>query len=339
MRYLLLGSSALRVSEVALGTMTFGEDWGWGATEDECRRMFEEFASRGGNFIDTACNYTNGSSERIVGKCLASDRDRFVVASKYTLTTDPSDPNAGGNHRKNLMLSLERSLERLTTDYLDVLYLHMWDYLTPLEEVMRALDDVVRAGKVLHVAFSDTPAWVVSRAVEIAHHHGWARPTAIQVPYSLATRDPEREILPMAEDSGLGFVAWGVLEEGLLSGKHLGSDLGPSRLAASSLSEEQLDLARGVHEIAKEIGAGSAQVAVNWVRANPWKVPTIPILGARSVVQLGEQLDAIDTDLTDEVYMTLNDLMPFDVGFPRSFLESDHVRGLIGGDTRDRVVT
>ncbi len=213
MRYRVFGSSGLRVSEVALGTMTFGEDWGWGASVDESRSIFAEFVSRGGNFIDTACNYTNGSSERIVGECIAGERHRFVVASKYTLTTDPSDPNAGGNHRKNLIRSLEGSLQRLRTEYLDVLYVHMWDGITPLEDMLRALDGVVAAGKVLHVAFSDSPAWLVARACEISARNGWARPAAIQVPYSLASRDAEREIFPMAEALGLAVATWGVLRK------------------------------------------------------------------------------------------------------------------------------
>ena len=168
MGYRLFGRSGLRVSELALGTMTFGTDWGWGAGRDECRKMFDTYAEAGGNFVDTANNYTNGTSERIVGELVAADRDHFVLATKYSLSTRPDDPNAGGNHRKNLVRAVEASLERLGTDYLDLLWLHMWDGMTPVEEIVRSLDDLVQAGKVLYVGVSDTPAWAVARAVTLA---------------------------------------------------------------------------------------------------------------------------------------------------------------------------
>ena len=214
MRYTLLGRSGLRVSEVALGTMTFGEAWGWGASEDECRGMFEAFVEAGGNFVDTASNYTDGQSESIVGALVEPARDRFVVATKYTLSAQRDDPNAGGNHRKNLVRTLETSLRRLRTDYVDLLWLHMWDGMTPVAEVVRALDDLVSSGKVLHVGISDTPAWVVSQAVTLAELRGWSPFVALQAPYSLADRDVERELLPMAQALGLTFTPWGMLEGG-----------------------------------------------------------------------------------------------------------------------------
>jgi aryl-alcohol dehydrogenase-like predicted oxidoreductase len=179
-RYKLLGKSGLRVSELALGTMTFGEDWGWGASHEESRRIFEAFAEAGGNFIDTSNNYTNGTSERFVGEFIAAERERFVIATKYSLTTTRTDPNAGGNHRKNMRQAVEASLKRLNTDYIDLYWLHMWDYTTPIEEVMRAFDDLVRVGKVLYVGFSDTPAWVVARANTLAELRGWSRVVAFQ---------------------------------------------------------------------------------------------------------------------------------------------------------------
>ena len=188
MRYRLLGRSGLRVSEAALGTMTFGEDWGWGASEDECRRIFERYAEAGGNFVDTANNYTDGSSERIVGGLVAAERERFVVATKYTLTTRPDDPNAGGNHRKNLVQSLEASLRRLGTDYVDLLWLHMRDGITPIDEIVRALDDQVRLGKVLYVGISDSPAWLVAQANTLADLRGWSPFVAVQLPYSVSDR-------------------------------------------------------------------------------------------------------------------------------------------------------
>src|SRR5919197_5193320 len=218
MRYRLFGRSGLRVAELAIGTMTFGEDWGWGASPAECRRMLDVYAEAGGNFIDTSGNYTDGSAERIVGELVAGDRDRWVIATKYTLTSRRDDPNAGGNHRKNLVRSLEASLRRLGTDHVDLLWLHMWDGMTPVEEVLRALDDQVRAGKVLHVGISDTPAWVVGRAVTMAELRGWTPFCAVQGAYSLAEREAERDLLPMCAALGLTFTAWGVLGGGVLTG-------------------------------------------------------------------------------------------------------------------------
>src|SRR5512146_3244183 len=204
MNYHLLGHSGLRVSELCLGTMTFGEDWGWGASKDESSAIFEAFAAAGGNFIDTANNYTNGTSEKYVGEFTAADRDHFVIATKYTLTERPADPNFGGNQRKNLSRSVEGSLKRLNSGYIDLLYLHMWDGMTPVDEVMRALDDLVRCGKVLYIGISDTPAWVVSQANMLAGLHGWSQFIALQSPYSLADRALERDLLPMAEALDLG---------------------------------------------------------------------------------------------------------------------------------------
>jgi aryl-alcohol dehydrogenase-like predicted oxidoreductase len=211
MRYTLLGDSGLRVSEVCLGTMTFGTDWGWGADEDASRRQFELFTEAGGNFIDTANKYTDGSAETIVGRLLAGQRDSFVLATKYSLSTRAGDLNAGGNHRKNLVQALEASLRRLGTEHVDVLWLHAWDYLTPVEEVARALDDQVRAGKVLYVGVSDTTAWIVAQMQTIARLRGWSPFIGLQIPYSLVQRDVERELLPMARALGLGVTAWSPL--------------------------------------------------------------------------------------------------------------------------------
>lgn len=329
MRYTILGRTGLRVSEVALGTMTFGDAWGWGAPADECRRMFEAFVEAGGNFVDTACNYTDGQSEEIVGALVAPERERFVVATKYTLTARRDDPNAGGNHRKNLVQTLETSLRRLGTDYVDLLWLHMWDGMTPVEEVVRALDDAVSSGKALYVGISDTPAWVVSQAVAIAESRGWSRPAAIQAPYSIADRDVERELLPMARALGLSFTPWGMLEGGALTGKYL-EDAGEPR-RYDDVGPKTNALAREVRTVAEEVGATPAQVAIAWVRAQPWR--TVPIVGARSEAQLLENLGALDVRLGEEHVARLDAVSEFSPGFPRDFLESDHVRGLIFGDT------
>ncbi|MEM7738133.1 MAG: aldo/keto reductase [Deinococcota bacterium] len=252
MRYVKLGNSGVRVSEVALGTMTFGEDWGWGASKAESQKMFTHYAEAGGNFIDTANNYTDGSSERFLADFLAADRDHFVVASKFTLSDNKSDLNFGGNHRKNLMRSLKASLERLGTDHLDLLWLHMWDFTTPVEEIMRALDDVVRMGLVHYIGFSDSPAWVTAQAQTLAQLRGWSPLIAIQLPYSLGSRHAERAHFPMAETLGLSVTAWGLLAGGLLTNKYAQAGDTPTRYDASSFSERWQKLATAVTEIAKD---------------------------------------------------------------------------------------
>src|SRR5687768_6024630 len=265
MRFVLFGRSGLRVSELCLGTMTFGTDWGWGADEDECGRIVRTFAEAGGNFIDTACNYTDGSSEEIVGRAVAPDRDRWVVATKYTLTMDPTDPNAGGNHRKSLVRTLEGSLRRLGTDYVDLLWLHMRDATTPIEEAVRALDDQVRLGKVLAVGISDSPAWVVAQANAIAELRGWSPFTALQIPYNVASREPERELVPMAEALGLALTPWGVLGAGVLTGKPASERRWPE----DEVSDAAARVLATLREIAQAHEATAAQVAIAWLLRRP----------------------------------------------------------------------
>ena len=333
MRYKLLGRSGLRVSELALGTMTFGETWGWGASKEESRAIFDAFVEEGGNFVDTACNYTDGESERFVGELIRDDREHFVVATKYTLTQRRDDPNAGGNQRKNMVQTLESSLRRLGTDYVDLLWLHMWDGMTPVEEVLRGFDDLVSSGKVLYVALSDTPAWVVSQAVTMADLRGWARPVAVQFCYSLADRAAERELLPMAAGLDLAATPWGILEGGALTGKYLVDTDEPRRYDGAG--ERVNAIAREVIAVADELGATPSQVATAWVRAQPW--PLVPIVGARSEAQMRENLGALELELADEQVERLEAASGFKVGFARDFLESDHVRGLIFGDTFDLI--
>ena len=351
MRYTLLGASGLRVSEVALGTMTFGETWGWGASEAECGRILEAYVEAGGNFVDTACNYTDGQSEEIVGALTEADRERYVLATKYTLTRRREDPNAGGNQRKNLVHTLEASLRRLRTDYVDLLWLHMWDGMTPVEEVVRSLDDLVRAGKVLYVGVSDTPAWAVARAVTLAELRGWAAFCGLQVPWSLADRGVERELLPLAAALGLAVTPWGVLESGELTGKYLataqpgggaaldraGGQGQPTRSRPDEVSPRVNDLASEVMAVAAELGRSPAQVAIGWVRQQDVGCPVIPIVGARSAAQLADNLGCLDVRLTPAQLDRLAAASAFQLGFPRSFLESDHVRGLIFGRTYDRL--
>jgi aryl-alcohol dehydrogenase-like predicted oxidoreductase len=216
----LLGKSGLRVSELCLGAMTFGEEWGWGASKEECHKIFNAYVDAGGNFIDTANKYTEGTSEKYIGEFIAADRDRFVLATKYTSNTRRGDPNAGGNHRKNMIQSLEATLERLNTDYIDLYWVHAWDPLTPIEEMIRALDDMVRAGKILYIGISDAPAWIVSQANTLANLKGWTEFTGLQIEYSLIERTPERELLPMSDALNIGVTAWSPLGGGVLTGKY-----------------------------------------------------------------------------------------------------------------------
>ncbi len=329
MQYKLLGNSGLRVSELCLGTMTFGEDWGWGASKDESRNIFERFVEAGGNFIDTSNNYTNGTSERFVGEFIRAERERFVVASKYSLSTRPDDPNGGGNHRKNMVQALEASLRRLGTDYLDLYYLHMWDAMTPVEEVMRAFDDLVRAGKVLYVGISDTPAWVVAQADMLAELRGWSRIVALQLPYSAAGRDPERDLLPMARARGMTVTAWGVIGGGVLTGKYNRGTNEPRRY--EDASERSRRVAETVGAVAADIARPPSQVAINWVRRQSSNM--IPIVGARTEAQMDENLMALEFELGPEELQRLDQAAPIELGFPHSFLADPEVRELIFGRT------
>lgn len=332
MRYRLLGRTGLRVSEVALGTMTFGEDWGWGASREESGRIFTAFADAGGTFVDTSCNYTDGTSERFVGEFVGADRDHFVVATKYGLTERRDDPNAGGNHRKNLVRSLEGSLRRLGTDHVDLLWLHMWDGTVDLAELLRALDDQVRAGKVLHVGMSDTPAWVVAAAVTLAAERGWTPPAAAQGEYNLALRDAERDLLPMCAGLGLTFTPWGVLSGGVLSGRYNDPDGDPPR-RNDTVGPRSLDRGARIRDLAARSGISPARLAVAWMLAQRARWPIVPVLGARTVAQLTDTLAALEVTLSAADLAELDKAFPIDLGFPHDFLDSDHVRGLIYGDT------
>jgi aryl-alcohol dehydrogenase-like predicted oxidoreductase len=333
MRYRLLGRSGLRVSEAALGTMTFGEDWGWGAPEDECRRIFDRFVEAGGNFVDTANNYTNGSSERIVGKLVAPERDRFVVATKYTLTTQSDDPNAGGNHRKNLVRSLEASLGRLGTDYVDMLWLHMRDGITPVDEIVRALDDQVRLGKVLYVGISDSPAWLVAQANTLADLRGWSPFVAVQLPYNVADRAAEREVFPMAAALGLAVTPWGIVGAGVLTGKAAEERRWPD----DGVSERTESVVSVLRDVADEHGCTPAQAAIAWLVGRRDPPPLIPIVGARTEAQAAENLAALALRLDDEALTRLDEAGRPVLGFPRDFLESAGVRELIFGSTWERL--
>lgn len=340
MRYKLLGKSGLRVSEVCLGTMTFGEDWGWGASRETSQKLFNQFVEAGGNFIDTAVNYTDGSSEAFVGEFVkAAGREQFVVATKYTLTKPNStDPNSAGNSRKNMRQSVERSLKRLQTDYIDLYYLHAWDFTTPVEEVMRGLDDLVRAGKILYVGISDTPAWIAAEANARAELMGWSRLVAIQAPYSLADRSIERAEVPMARHWDMAVMPWGLLEGGILSGKFLKKVDEPTRVSPEDAqsSERIQALVLEIQSIAHETGRSMAQVAINWVRQQQHKALMIPVLGARSESQLKDNLAVVEWELSPEQLQRLDKASKIAYGFPRDFLEGD-MRAYIFGATFDTI--
>ncbi|MDW8467554.1 MAG: aldo/keto reductase [Chloroherpetonaceae bacterium] len=336
MKYKLLGPSGLRVSEFALGTMTFGLEWKWGADKDESKRVFDLYANSGGNFIDTANRYTEGTSEKFVGEFIASDRDHFVVATKYSLYDRLSDPNYCGNHRKNLMRSVEQSLRRLQTDYIDLLWLHMWDATTPVDEIMRALDDLVRQGKVHYIGISDTPAWVVSQANTLAELRGWAKFVALQIEYSLLQRTPERELLPMAKAFGLTVTPWGAIGGGALTGKYLRNETGRLPEHSSRRSERAGRIAAVVVQVAEELGVTPAQVAIQWTRQN-LKQSVIPIIGARTEAQLRDNLGALNLTLPDDAMAKLNEASAIELGFPHDFLKTDAIKTVLYGGIYDHI--
>jgi aryl-alcohol dehydrogenase-like predicted oxidoreductase len=336
MQYRLLGKSGLRVSAACLGTMTFGEDWGWGASKEDSRQIFDLFVEAGGNFIDTAVNYTNGSSERLVGEFLRGRREQFVVASKYTLRrpgADPGDLNGGGNHRKNLRHSVEDSLRRLETDYLDVLYLHIWDFTTGVDEVLRALDDLVSSGKVLHLGVSDTPAWIVARAQAIAELRGWSQFVAYQGEYNLLQRGLEYDVLPMTRELGMAVLAFGLLSGGVLSGK-FNQPGGPGAATRrQEPSEKEKAVAAAVMEVATELGCTPSQAAIAWDCQRSAHI--IPLLGARRPEQLRDNLGALAIRLSPEQFARLEAANPLPPVYPHSFWIDYVRRELIFGEQVD----
>ena len=336
MRYRILGQTGLRVSEMALGTMTFGNEWGWGADRAEAGKMFDRFAEAGGNFIDTADRYTNGTSERFVGELVAADRERFVVATKYTLSRRPGDPNAAGNHRKSLVHALDASLERLGLEFVDLYWVHVWDQRTPIEETMAALDAAVAAGKVLHVGISDTPAWVVSRANAITDARGLTPFAAYQGQYSLIERTVERDVLPMSRSLGLTFTAWGALGSGILSGKYLDGGGEGGRVKKTNndahADERNTAITRVVVAVAQELGVDASQVALRWVHDQPG---IVPILGVRTIEQLEDNLGALEITLGDSQRDRLDRANRIDLGFPHNFGSS--MREMAYGGTWDLI--
>ncbi len=342
--YRLLGRSGLRVSPLALGTATFGTEWGWGAEQDDARKLFDLYVERGGNFVDTAPTYTNGSSERLLGQFIHDHRDSLVVATKYTTLRSPGDPNSGGAHRKSLIASVEASLRQLNTDYIDLLYLHVWDFTTPVEEVLRGMDDLVRQGKVLYVAMSNIPAWQVSRMQAIADLRSWSPLVALQIEYSLAERTGERDLIPMAREMGLGVNPYSPLAGGVLSGKYSRDDLIAANvdsgdgtrkafnLALGTLTERSLAIADVVKDVAAEQERTPAQVGLAWTLQNPGVSATL--IGARTPGQLEDNLGALEVDFTGSQLSRLDEVSKIDLGFPHDLLASDHIRAVTAGDLK-----
>ncbi len=338
MRYKLLGRSGLRVSELALGTMTFGSEWGWGADHETSKQIFDAFANAGGNFIDTANRYTEGTSEKYVGEFIKADRDHFVLATKYTLFDKQSDPNFSGNHRKNMMRSVETSLERLDTEYIDLLWVHAWDGFTPVDEILRGLDDLVSSGMVHYIGISDTPAWIISQANTIADFRGWNRFVALQVEYSLIQRTVERDLLPMATAFDMAVTPWGALAGGALTGKYLRGEAG--RVVEKSIrrSERSNTIAQVVVDVAARMGVTPAQVAYNWTHRNPNTPPVvIPIIGARMLEQVQDTLGCLNFTIPAEEMTLLQEASAFDIGFPHDFLSNPPTRAIIHGGTFDQI--
>src|SRR5579859_1974856 len=337
MKYKLLGRSGLKVSELCLGTMGFGTENGWGADKDTSFAIMDAYAEAGGNFLDTANMYKLGTSEKIIGEYLSNrDRDYFVVATKYSLKDNSTNPNASGNNRKNMMRSVEESLKRLKTDFIDLLYLHIWDDLTPIDEVLRGMDDLVRQGKVNYVAISDTPAWIVSKGNTLAELMGWSQFVALQIEYSLIARTPERELIPMAKHYGMTVTPWAPLAGGALTGKYLRGEQGRVKPESNRRDENSTRITREVMAIAGKLGVEPSQVALQWTRQQGFEC--IPIVGATRLEQLHENLQMVDLVLAPDDLKRLDEASAIDLGFPGKFFREEGVRQNNFGGFHDRII-
>ncbi|WP_421423276.1 aldo/keto reductase [Agrobacterium rosae] len=342
-QYRLLGRSGLRVSPLSLGSMTFGSDWGWGADETESGRIFDAYVDRGGNFIDTAVNYTNGSAEKILAGLIKQKRERLVIGTKFTMAREFGNPNSGGNHRFNVIDSVEASLRQLDTDRLDLLYVHAWDFTTRPDEVMRALDDLVRTGKLLYIGICNTPAWRIAEMQTLADLRGWSPFVALQVEYSLVERTVEHELMPMARALGLGVLPWSPLGGGILTGKYNRSDLTDDNdanvslnrkgIIASSghLTERALQIADVVGDVAQELGTSRSQVALAWTLLNSAVVS--PVMGARTLAQAEDNFGALDIVFTEEQAVRLDkSSVPAPI-FPARYMDRPMAQQLMFGGT------
>jgi len=324
--YVTLGHSGLRVSPLCLGAMTFGKEWGWGSEPEEAKRIMDAFIDRGGNFIDTANGYTKGHSEAIIGEHLTHDRkkrDRVVLATKFVTNMFLGDPNGGGSNRKAVISQCEESLRRLRTDYIDLYWLHAWDKTTPIEETMRALDTLVQQGKVRYIGFSDTPAWKCAQAQTMATLRGWSPLIALQIEYSLLQRTVEGELVPMAQELGLGITPWGPLRGGALSGKYKRADKGKHEAGRGArvtnfLDDKTFDLLDIMETIAKELGTTVPRIALSWLQHRPGVTSTI--IGARTMEQLDDNIGALDVKLTSDHVAALDKASTPSLPFPTDML-------------------
>jgi aryl-alcohol dehydrogenase-like predicted oxidoreductase len=325
MKYKLLGRSGLKVSELCLGTMGFGTENGWGADKEISFQIMEGYANAGGNFLDTANIYKLGTSEKIIGEFVSSrDRDYWVIATKYSLKDNETNVNASGNNRKNMMRSVEESLKRLKTDFIDVLYLHIWDHLTPIDEVLRGLDDLIRQGKVNYAAISDTPAWIVAKGNTMAELMGWSQFIALQVEYSLLQRTPERDLIPMAKHFGMTLTPWAPLAGGALTGKYLRGDKGRIKEGSNRLNENSQRITKEVVDVAERLGTEPSHVALKWTMQQGYS--SIPIVGATKLSQLEENLKTIDVVIPDADMQRLDEVSKIDLGFPGNFYKEEGVK-------------
>ena len=336
--YISFGTSGLRVSPFALGTMTFGEDWGWGSSVADSEAILARYLDLGGNFIDTANTYTDGHAEKIIGDFIASARvrrDRLVLATKFFFNLYPGDPNGGGASRKAIIEQCEQSLRRLQTDYIDLYWLHNWDRFTPIEETMRALDDLVTAGKIRYIGFSDTPAWKGAQAQTIAHFRGWSPIIALQLEYSLRERTVEGELIPMAQELGLAVTPWSPLNNGVLTGKYTRENAGTVKGSRGeymqSLTEKDYELLDTLGEIAHELDTTSAAVALAWVQGRPGVTSTI--IGARTRKQLDENLTALDLQLSPAHVAALDNLSEPTLNFPSRIIRTFSLNASHSGAT------
>lgn len=337
MNYRLLGQSGLRVSELALGTMGFGTEWNWGCDKQLSQQIFDAYANAGGNFIDTANRYTEGTSEKFVGDFIAKDRDHFVVATKYSLRDRGGDLNFVGNHRKNMMRSVKDSLWRLNTDYIDLLWVHAWDGWTPTEEIMKGLEDLVSRGLVHYIGISDTPAWVVSQANTMSQLRGWNQFVGLQIEYSLLQRTVEAELMPMAKAFGMTVTPWAPLGGGVLTGKYLKGDKGRLPESSIRLGDRATSIAQKVVEAATQLGVSASQLAINWTRQNK-NQSVIPIVGATKVSQVEDVLGCLNFEIPIDAMNQLNEVSKVELPFPQKFLTEGTVLDVLYGGMKDRVI-
>lgn len=341
MHYKILGKSGLKVAELCLGIMTFGEQWGWSTSTPEAKKILDTYLEAGGNFIDTANMYTGGTSERYLGDFLKSNRDDVVLSTQYTQEKHDAAPDSTtGYNRKNMIQTLEASLKRLDTDYIDIYWVHAQDKITSLEEMMRGFDDLVRSGKVLHIGISDTPAWIISKADTLAQLWGWTSISAIQVEYSLAERNAEQDLLPMAAALNIAVAARSPLAGGLLTGKYTRGkqpDINRQmdKTPPHERSERSLAIAREVDTIADELARPSCQVALNWLLR---RGSAIPILGVRTADQLNEHLGCLEFRLSQSQMDRLEKISAIDKGYPHNVLDYNRGRRIIYRDFYDRLV-